>query len=466
MVLDNATTTASIYGSKAWTAGNDGAESGLDADLLDGKHASDFGRLVASTVIGNASNGGYWAKLATFSTGSNQYAEGQYLLAVTTSATSGQSTAIVSMRVRTHATDANPTVDISILAKGGAGYISDDSFKLISGGWASNFELWLQKKYTYGQFNVFLISSANTGTVSESWVTSADWQATEPTGTVNNLKSAGFTYGGNKAWHAGNDGVGSGLDADLLDGYQPAITNMTSTVAVRDGSGDIHTRLIRSEYSNDPTISGALAYRVESTSGGNNYVRFCSDTAAIRTYLGVAAATHSHTMPAPGNWFNGGYMSIQSDGVMQAGKYLDWHNAGTDTASVGRTWTDANGNLTHSAGLKVKGTGGLGYAFGGAVTQLTSRDTGVTLDTPSGTITLFSTTVTAGTMNKFTLTNSCITALDVVVVGVRASNSGTFNVFVNRTNAGVCDIVVQNLVTVATAQAVHINFAVIKGANA
>lgn len=466
LVLDNATTTASIYGSKAWTAGNDGAESGLDADLLDGKHASDFGRLVASTVIGNASNGGYWAKLATFSTGSNQYAEGQYLLAVTTSATSGQSTAIVSMRVRTHATDANPTVDISILAKGGAGYISDDSFKLISGGWASNFELWLQKKYTYGQFNVFLISSANTGTVSESWVTSADWQATEPTGTVNNLKSAGFTYGGNKAWHAGNDGVGSGLDADLLDGYQPAITNMTSTVAVRDGSGDIHTRLIRSEYSNDPTISGALAYRVESTSGGNNYVRFCSDTAAIRTYLGVAAATHSHTMPAPGNWFNGGYMSIQSDGVMQAGKYLDWHNAGTDTASVGRTWTDANGNLTHSAGLKVKGTGGLGYAFGGAVTQLTSRDTGVTLDTPSGTITLFSTTVTAGTMNKFTLTNSCITALDVVVVGVRASNSGTFNVFVNRTTAGVCDIVVQNLVTVATAQAVHINFAIIKGANA
>lgn len=270
---------------------------------------------------------------------------------------------------------------------------------------------------------------------------------------------------GNKVWHEGNDGTGSGLDADLLDGYQAAITATASTVAVRDGSGDIHTRLIRSEYGNETTISGALAYRVESTSGGNNYVRFCSDTAAIRTYLGVAAATHSHTMPAVGDWFNGGYMSIRSDGVMQAGKFLDWHNAGTDTNSVGRTSTDASGNLTHSAGLKVKGTSGLGYAFGGAVTQLTSRDTGVTLDTPSGTITLFSTTVTAGTMNKFTLTNSCITALDVVVVGVRASNSGTFNVFVNRTNAGVCDIVVQNLVTVATAQAVHINFAIIKGSN-
>lgn len=29
-----------------------------------------------------------------------------------------------------------------------------------------------------------------------------------------------FLYKGNKVWHAGNDGNGSGLDADLLDGYQ------------------------------------------------------------------------------------------------------------------------------------------------------------------------------------------------------------------------------------------------------
>lgn len=29
-----------------------------------------------------------------------------------------------------------------------------------------------------------------------------------------------FTYKNNKVWHADNDGAGSGLDADLLDGYQ------------------------------------------------------------------------------------------------------------------------------------------------------------------------------------------------------------------------------------------------------
>jgi hypothetical protein len=33
-----------------------------------------------------------------------------------------------------------------------------------------------------------------------------------------NVEAANFTKGGNTIWHAGNDGPGSGLDADLLDG--------------------------------------------------------------------------------------------------------------------------------------------------------------------------------------------------------------------------------------------------------
>ena len=34
-----------------------------------------------------------------------------------------------------------------------------------------------------------------------------------------------FLYKGNKVWHAGNDGAGSGLDADLLDGYHAGYKN-------------------------------------------------------------------------------------------------------------------------------------------------------------------------------------------------------------------------------------------------
>lgn len=39
------------------------------------------------------------------------------------------------------------------------------------------------------------------------------------------IKAKNLTVNGNKVWHAGNDGLGSGLDADLLDGYHAGYKN-------------------------------------------------------------------------------------------------------------------------------------------------------------------------------------------------------------------------------------------------
>lgn len=39
------------------------------------------------------------------------------------------------------------------------------------------------------------------------------------------VSNSSITYKGNKVWHAGNDGSGSGLDADLLDGYHAGYKN-------------------------------------------------------------------------------------------------------------------------------------------------------------------------------------------------------------------------------------------------
>lgn len=39
------------------------------------------------------------------------------------------------------------------------------------------------------------------------------------------ISDSSITYKGNKVWHAGNDGAGSGLDADLLDGYHAGYKN-------------------------------------------------------------------------------------------------------------------------------------------------------------------------------------------------------------------------------------------------
>jgi hypothetical protein len=87
------------------------------------------------------------------------------------------------------------------------------------------------------------------------------------------------------------------LNADLLDGFNSSQANTASTVAVRDGSGDIVVRLVRSEFTNESTISGAMAYRVNSST--DNYIRFCSDTPAIRTFLNVPTRTGGD---ATGTW--------------------------------------------------------------------------------------------------------------------------------------------------------------------
>ena len=69
-------------------------------------------------------------------------------------------------------------------------------------------------------------------------------------GTTNDLFWGGWSNGAavkNKVWHAGNDGSGSGLDADTLDGVQASgfITTSTaqpSQIAIRNGSPTIYLR--------------------------------------------------------------------------------------------------------------------------------------------------------------------------------------------------------------------------------
>jgi hypothetical protein len=62
-----------------------------------------------------------------------------------------------------------------------------------------------------------------------------------------------------------------------------------STIAVRDGSGDIYARLIRQTYADQSTISGGIVYRVNNSS--DNYLRVCNSTTAIRSFLGVPSTS-------------------------------------------------------------------------------------------------------------------------------------------------------------------------------
>jgi hypothetical protein len=59
-------------------------------------------------------------------------------------------------------------------------------------------------------------------------------------------------------------------------------------VPIRDDSADVHARLFRSNYQNQSDITGAMAFRNNTT---DNYIRFCSNPAAIRDWLGAAPSS-------------------------------------------------------------------------------------------------------------------------------------------------------------------------------
>jgi hypothetical protein len=90
-----------------------------------------------------------------------------------------------------------------------------------------------------------------------------------------------------KIWHAGVDGSGSGLDADLLDGFNASSSATASTVAVRDSAKDLKARLFRSEYTSTNSTTNYIMTQV-ATGTGDNYIR-PSTPAQIRAGLGIEA---------------------------------------------------------------------------------------------------------------------------------------------------------------------------------
>ena len=110
-------------------------------------------------------------------------------------------------------------------------------------------------------------------------------------------------------------------------------------------------------------------------------------------------------------------------------------------------------------------TSGVGYGTGagGAVTQITSASTGVTLNKVTGQITTVALTTAAAAEEVFTVTNSNVAATDVVVVSTTYAGAGTIAVSTKKTVAGAFDITIANLHASAALNAVVvINFAVIK----
>lgn len=118
--------------------------------------------------------------------------------------------------------------------------------------------------------------------------------------------------------------------------------------------------------------------------------------------------------------------------------------------------------LNATGELLVSTAAGLGYGTGagGAVTQLTSRTTGVTLSKPTGAITMFSAagTTTAAT---FVVTNTLVAATDTIVV-CQKSGTNLYDLMVTTVAAGSFQITFRTTGGIAI-DAPVINFAIVRG---
>lgn len=131
------------------------------------------------------------------------------------------------------------------------------------------------------------------------------------------------------------------------------------------------------------------------------------------------------------------------------------------TTATEKMKIDLSGNV-----LLTSGTGGLGYGTGagGSVTQLTSKSTAVTLNKPSGLITMNNAALASGATVSFTVNNSLVGPNDQVVPKV-GQGSYLYSVLVTSVGTGSFVVYLKNESADSRSENVNISFAIIKGSN-
>ena len=135
--------------------------------------------------------------------------------------------------------------------------------------------------------------------------------------------------------------------------------------------------------------------------------------------------------------------------------------------ALGNAPNHFNGLTTFTAGLQsTSGTVPMGYntGAGGTVAQVTSKSTSVTLNKPTGQITMHNAALAAGASVGFAVSNSLLTANDVVIVNRVGDLPDNYRIETAYINTGVFGIRVTNITAGSLSQSVVLNFAIIKGA--
>ena len=246
----------------------------------------------------------------------------------------------------------------------------------------------------------------------------------------------------------------------------------SDTTITRSSAGVIAVEGVTVPLNSTTSTHTALQYEV-----GN-----ASDTTISRSSAGIIAVegvtvplnsitnTHTALQYEVGNASDTTITRSSAGVIAVEGGIVPKENR-TNTFSSSQTFS---GGLAVSGGSAlVTGSGGLGYGTGsgGAVTQLTSKLTTVTLNKTSGQITTSNSALAANSSAIFLFQNSFISPTDTIILNLIVPsdvryNSNVYDVKVDvAENGGAAYITVKNLSTTTSySDALLLNFAVIKGA--
>ena len=264
-----------------WQSNNDGAGSGLDADLLDGMQPSAFN--AGSTIVSRDSNGDSSFR----NIGGNDISASANLVSH-------------AGRITSQGYGGFPERGVIFLGNNETGYVYNNGSAL---------------------------------------------EFRSPTGGLSTLTSSGTI------WTSGNDGAGSGLDADLLDGLETSAANAVNTIVRRDGNGDSGFRNINcSQISTGPVNCSSLSF------GDDAGLLYDSGVGSVSIRYGVTGAEKYSTFGPDGSLIVGGALAT-STGNIRTYNFGGVTNAGVVYFGDGDNFVYHNGsNFQFKFGASVTAT--------------------------------------------------------------------------------------------------------------